>query len=114
MSETHAAGILQWPSEPFCLLLHCYLGSRVGSPSYSYAMTGKGGSSYDTKKKLELDPSTSEELEKLAKEVISQSRDVVAKMKRCWQNDLIVNPETAPRSHAVTLWSAVFKNAKSG
>jgi hypothetical protein len=44
-------------------------------------MTGKGGSSYDTKKKLELDLSTSGQLEKLAKEVISQSRDVVAKMK---------------------------------
>jgi tripartite-type tricarboxylate transporter receptor subunit TctC len=33
------------------------------------------------KKKLELDPSTSDELEKLAKEVTSQSSDIVAKMK---------------------------------
>jgi tripartite-type tricarboxylate transporter receptor subunit TctC len=33
------------------------------------------------KKKLELDPTGSEELEKLAKEVTSQSPDVVAKMK---------------------------------
>lgn len=33
------------------------------------------------KKKLELDPSTSDELEKLAKEVTSQSPDIVAKMK---------------------------------
>src|SRR5258706_3642868 len=33
------------------------------------------------KKKLELDPSTSDELEKLAKEVTSQTPDVVAKMK---------------------------------
>jgi tripartite-type tricarboxylate transporter receptor subunit TctC len=35
-----------------------------------------------TKKNLELDPSTSEELGKLAKEVISQSPNVVAKMKK--------------------------------
>lgn len=33
------------------------------------------------KKKLELDPSSSEEMEKLAKEVTSQSPDVIAKMK---------------------------------
>ncbi len=33
------------------------------------------------KKKLELDPSTADELEKLAKEVTSQSPDIVAKMK---------------------------------
>jgi tripartite-type tricarboxylate transporter receptor subunit TctC len=33
------------------------------------------------KKKLELDPSTAEELEKLAKEVTSQSPDTIAKMK---------------------------------
>jgi hypothetical protein len=33
------------------------------------------------KKKLELDPSTAEELEKLAKEVTSQSPDIIAKMK---------------------------------
>jgi tripartite-type tricarboxylate transporter receptor subunit TctC len=33
------------------------------------------------KKKLELDPTTSDELEKLAKEVTSQSPDIVAKMK---------------------------------
>jgi len=33
------------------------------------------------KKKLELDPSTSDELEKLAKEVTSQSSEIVAKMK---------------------------------
>ena len=33
------------------------------------------------KKKLELDPSTSDELEKLAKEVISQPLEIVAKMK---------------------------------
>ncbi|MGZ8487568.1 MAG: Bug family tripartite tricarboxylate transporter substrate binding protein [Candidatus Binatia bacterium] len=33
------------------------------------------------KKKLEIDPSTSDELEKLAKEVIGQPPDVVAKMK---------------------------------
>jgi len=32
------------------------------------------------KKKLELDPSSSDELEKLAKEVTSQSPEVVAKM----------------------------------
>jgi len=35
-----------------------------------------------TKKKLEIDPSTSDELEKLAKEVTSQSPDIVAKMKK--------------------------------
>ena len=33
------------------------------------------------KKKLELDPSTSDELEKLAKEVTSQPPEIVAKMK---------------------------------
>ncbi|HET9882587.1 MAG TPA: tripartite tricarboxylate transporter substrate-binding protein [Candidatus Binatia bacterium] len=33
------------------------------------------------KKKLELDPSTADELEKLAKEVTSQSPDIIAKMK---------------------------------
>jgi tripartite-type tricarboxylate transporter receptor subunit TctC len=33
------------------------------------------------KKKLELDPSTADELEKLAKEVTSQAPDIVAKMK---------------------------------
>jgi tripartite-type tricarboxylate transporter receptor subunit TctC len=33
------------------------------------------------KKKLEIDPSTSDELEKLAREVTSQSPDIVAKMK---------------------------------
>ena len=33
------------------------------------------------KKKLEIDPSTSDELEKLAKEVISQPAEIVAKMK---------------------------------
>jgi len=33
------------------------------------------------KKKLELDPSTSDELEKLAKDVISQPPEIVAKMK---------------------------------
>jgi tripartite-type tricarboxylate transporter receptor subunit TctC len=33
------------------------------------------------KKKLEIDPSTYDELEKLAKEVTSQSPDVVGKMK---------------------------------
>ena len=53
------------------------------------SMTGKGGSSYDTKKKVELDLSTSEELEKLAKEITSQSRVIVAKMKLCWRSDLI-------------------------
>jgi len=35
-----------------------------------------------TKKKLEIDPSTSDELEKLAKEVTSQSPDIVARMKK--------------------------------
>ena len=35
-----------------------------------------------TKKKLEFDPSTSEELASLAKEVTSQSPDIVAKMKK--------------------------------
>ena len=35
-----------------------------------------------TKKKLEIDPSTSEDLTKLAKEVTSQSPDVIAKMKK--------------------------------
>jgi tripartite-type tricarboxylate transporter receptor subunit TctC len=35
-----------------------------------------------TKKKLEFDPSTSDELEKLAKEVTSQSPDIIAKMKK--------------------------------
>jgi tripartite-type tricarboxylate transporter receptor subunit TctC len=35
-----------------------------------------------TKKKLELDPSSSDELEKLAKEVTSQSPDVIARMKK--------------------------------
>jgi tripartite-type tricarboxylate transporter receptor subunit TctC len=35
-----------------------------------------------TKMKLEIDPSTSDELEKLAKEVTSQSPDIVAKMKK--------------------------------
>jgi tripartite-type tricarboxylate transporter receptor subunit TctC len=34
------------------------------------------------KKKLEIDPSTSDELEKLAKEVVSQSPEIVAKMKK--------------------------------
>ena len=35
-----------------------------------------------TKKKLEIDPSTSDELTKLSKEVTSQSPDVIAKMKQ--------------------------------
>ena len=35
-----------------------------------------------TKKKLEIDPSTSEELTKLAKDVTSQSPEVIAKMKK--------------------------------
>jgi tripartite-type tricarboxylate transporter receptor subunit TctC len=35
-----------------------------------------------TKKKLEIDPSTSDELEKLAKEVTSQSPDILARMKK--------------------------------
>jgi hypothetical protein len=34
------------------------------------------------KKKLEIDPSSSDELEKLAKEVTSQSPDIIAKMKK--------------------------------
>ena len=34
------------------------------------------------KKKLELDPSSAEELDKLAKDVTSQSPDVIAKMKK--------------------------------
>ena len=33
------------------------------------------------KKKLELDPSSADELEKLAKEVTGQSSDIIAKMK---------------------------------
>jgi tripartite-type tricarboxylate transporter receptor subunit TctC len=35
-----------------------------------------------TKKKLEIDPSSSDELAKLAKEVTSQSPDVIARMKK--------------------------------
>ncbi len=38
------------------------------------------------KKRLEIDPSSAEELEKLAKEVTSQSPDVVAKMKQLLSN----------------------------
>lgn len=34
------------------------------------------------KKKLELDPTSSDELEKLAKEVTSQSPEIIAKMKK--------------------------------
>ena len=33
------------------------------------------------KKRLEIDPTSSDELEKLAKEVVSQPPDIVAKMK---------------------------------
>ena len=80
------------------------------------SMTGKGGSSYDTKKKLELDPSTSEELEKLAKEITSQSRVIVAKMKTLLAKCPDLNPKTTRLWYAAessVFHSAQFENAKN-
>jgi tripartite-type tricarboxylate transporter receptor subunit TctC len=54
---------------------------KIIRSAFERVLTDETAISDAKKKKLELDPSTSDELEKLAKEVTSQSSDIVAKMK---------------------------------
>lgn len=49
--------------------------------AFESVLKDKAASAYANKQKLELDPSTGAELEKLAKEVISQPPEIVARMK---------------------------------
>jgi tripartite-type tricarboxylate transporter receptor subunit TctC len=54
---------------------------KIIREAFEKVLTDEAALADAKKKKLEIDPSTSDEVEKLAKEVISQSPEIVAKMK---------------------------------
>ena len=55
---------------------------KIIREAFQKTLSDEGALADAKKKRLEIDPMSSEELEKLANEVVSQPPDIVAKMKR--------------------------------